>query len=105
VTWLLPLGALVAAVAAVLAASTHRRREASIAALASACLLAGWVLMRRSVLSHAVLPTLLAAPLDRATTALAAGVAIGVAVVVVRSGALGAPGPARATRPTASPTA
>jgi len=52
-----------------------------------------------------VLPTVLAAPIDRAGTALAAGVAIGVAVVVVRSGALGAGRPVRETRPTASPTA
>ena len=105
VTWLLPLAALVAAMIAVVAAITHRPRAASIAALGSACLLAGWVLMRLPVLSHAVLPTVLAAPIDRTGTALAAGVAIGVAVVVVRSGALSAGRPVRETRPTASPTA
>ena len=107
VTWLLPLAALVAAAVGVVAVLTHRARVASIAALASACLLAGWVAMRWNVLSHAVLPTALPASLDRAATALAGGVAIGVAVVAVRSGGLASPrpGPATPGRPTASPTA
>lgn len=61
---------------------------AGIALLASAASLAGWAILRLSVLWKAVLPTELPENLDRAATAGAVGAAVAVAVLTVRSGAV-----------------
>jgi hypothetical protein len=61
---------------------------AAIAVLAAAAALAGWALLRLSVLWKPVLPTDLPANLDRAATALAVAVAAGAAALTIRSGAV-----------------
>jgi hypothetical protein len=61
---------------------------AGIAVLAACAALAGWALLRLSVLWKAVLPTDLPANLDRAATALAVAVAVGAAALTIRSGAV-----------------
>ena len=53
----------------------------------AACL-AGWALLRLTVLWKPVLPTELPENLDRVATAVAVGVAVGVAVLTLRSGAV-----------------
>ena len=71
-----------------------------ITTLAGVACAGGWVLTRATVLWKAVLPTVMAPGLDRAGTALVAGLAIGAAVIAVRSGALAAaPAPAQADGP------
>jgi hypothetical protein len=66
----------------------HRKPVGVIAILASLASLAGWAIMRIAGLVHPVLPTDLPFWLDRTSTAVAVGVAIGAAVLAVRSGAL-----------------
>ena len=48
----------------------------------SVAALASWAVLRRDVLTHAVLPTDLAYGVDRAVTALALGIAVGVGLVL-----------------------
>lgn len=62
--------------------------SAVIAVLAGVAAAGGWVITRSSVLWKAVLPTDLAPGLDRAGTAMVIGLAVGAAIVVIRSGAL-----------------
>ncbi|HEX2575916.1 MAG TPA: hypothetical protein VHK88_06165 [Aquihabitans sp.] len=74
------LGAVVPAVGAVaaLVAATARRARVRLVALAVAvATLAAWAVLRREVVARAVLPTSLPYALDRATTALALGLAVG----------------------------
>lgn len=80
--------ATVAAVLAAAAALTHRRALAAIASLASVAAVIGWGLLRLAVFTQPVLPTTLTPALDRAGTALALGLALGVAISTVRSDAL-----------------
>lgn len=87
---LVPALAVGAAVALVLAVSLARRGRpsggvvgrAALAALAAA--LGSWAWLRRAVLGAAILPTSLPAGFDRTATALALGLAVGAAVVLVR---------------------
>lgn len=57
-------------------------RSRLVASAAAAAALVGWSLTRTAVLTRAVLPTTLPFGLDRATTALALGVGVGLAVVL-----------------------
>jgi hypothetical protein len=82
---ILPGIALVAAVAGLL---VHRKPLGVIASLLAVALLAGWAILRFSVLTKPVLPTELSYGLDRLATAAALGVGLGVAVLAVRSGKL-----------------
>ena len=81
---------LVALVAGGLALAVHRRQPAAaaVATLASAAALLGWGMLRISVLAEPVLPTELPFALDRAVTALAIGVSLAAAGIVVWSGEL-----------------
>jgi len=88
---ILPAVALVAGAIVVMQRSRVRR---AVMALAGAAAVGGWALVRAAVLWSAALPTSLPAPTDRALTALAMGVAVGAAALVVRSGALAPPPPA-----------
>ncbi len=92
----------VAVVAGIIAVMQRARVLRAVATLAGAAALGGWALVRIAVLWNAVLPTDLAFGLDRAATTLALGGAVGVALVVVRSGAL-APPPPGESRPTPAP--
>jgi hypothetical protein len=88
-----PVVAVLAASVA-LAASTRRRRDVvAVASLLSVASTIGWVVLRVDVFFEPVLPTTLDPAVDRAGTALALGVAAGVAVAVTRSGALARPAP------------
>jgi hypothetical protein len=84
----LPAVATVTAVASML---LHRKPMGVVFTLASVASLAGWVLMRFSVLLHPVLPTDFPFGLDRAATATALGCAVAAAFLAVRSGALRLP--------------
>jgi hypothetical protein len=86
--WALPVVALVAGAAATLLGD---RRPTVVLALASVATLAGWGLLRLTVLLRPVLPTPLPDPLDRAGVALALGTAAGAAWLAVTSGALALP--------------
>ncbi|HEY2812577.1 MAG TPA: hypothetical protein VGJ03_03830 [Acidimicrobiales bacterium] len=66
----------------------HRHPLGVVAILASLASLAGWAIMRYTVLLHPVLPTNLPFWLDRTSTAIALGCAVAAAVLAVRSGAL-----------------
>lgn len=77
-----------AVVAGVIVVMQRGKTLRGIAGLAGTALLAGWALTRLGVLTHAVLPTSLAPDVDRAVTAVAIGVAVAAAVLIVRSGAL-----------------
>ncbi len=82
---LLPAVALVAGAVAV---ALHRRAIGVIASLLSVATLAGWAIMRITVLTKPILPTSANYDVDRIGTALAIGAAIGAAVLAVRSGGL-----------------
>ena len=106
-TVILPIVAIVTAIVAIARWSTP---AGVIAALASAATTGGWVLTRYSVFTKAVLPTDLTPNLDRAGTAFALAMAIGGAVLTVRSGGLSLPriepidpGPAATGPATATP--
>jgi hypothetical protein len=87
-TWLVPAAGVVAAVLAAFGLWRGRRALTAVAALAATACLAGWAVLRLSVLTKPVLPTTLSFGVDRATTALAMGLAVAAAVLAVRSGAL-----------------
>ncbi|MBV9921217.1 MAG: hypothetical protein JOY78_10255 [Pseudonocardia sp.] len=87
-TVILPIVAVVAAGIAIARWSTP---AGVIAALASAATTGGWVLTRYSVLTKAVLPTVLSANADRIGTSVALAAAIGGAILTVRSGGLSLP--------------
>jgi hypothetical protein len=80
-----PAVAAAAAVTAVGAAAIGRRPTAVVACLVSVAATAGWALLRVAVFVEPVLPTALDPSLDRAGTALAAGLGVGAAVIAVRS--------------------
>ena len=82
---LLPVVALVAGIVAV---AWHRRAIGVIASLVSVATLAGWAIMRFTVLTQPILPTSANYSVDRFATALALGAAAGAAVLAVRSGGL-----------------
>ncbi len=86
--WALPVVALAAAVIGLL---PWTRRFALIGTLASVASLSGWALFRFEVLTKPVLPTELSASLDRATVAVALGVAVATAFLAVTTGALRLP--------------
>lgn len=85
---IVPAVALVAAVVAGGLLARRNRSLAGIALLASAAALAGWAMLRLSVLWKPVLPTDLPANLDRLATSLAVAVAVAVALLTIRSGAV-----------------
>ena len=74
-----PIVGLVAAVTAVLA----RRRPVNLPALAAAACVLGWAAFRLQVLTRPVLPTSFPPWLDRASTAIALGAGVAVAVAAV----------------------
>jgi hypothetical protein len=78
----------VALIAAIVGLVFHRKPVGVIAILASLAALAGWAIMRITVLFHPILPTDAPFWFDRASTALALGCSLGAAVLAVRSGAL-----------------
>ena len=91
----IPAVALVASVVAFVARAARTKLVALAAAVAA---LGGWAVLRRTVLTRAVLPTSLPFAVDRAVTALALGVALaGVTILVWRP-------PTDAAAATASPT-
>ena len=92
VTVVVPVVAALAGAAAVALGLAGRRAGAAITTLLSVAATIGWVLLRVDVFLEPVLPTRLDPAIDRAGTALAAGLAIAVALVVTGSGAL-APDP------------
>jgi len=75
-----PAAALVASVVAFVARSARTKLMALAAAVAA---LGGWAVLRRAVLTRAVLPTSLPFAVDRAVTALALGVALAGVVILV----------------------
>ena len=79
-TALVPTGALAASIVALVA---RRARTTLVALAAAVAALGGWAVLRRSVLVRAVLPTSLPFSVDRAITALALGVSLAGAVVLV----------------------
>jgi hypothetical protein len=79
---------LVGLVAAALALVLQGRTVASTATLASAAAVLGWGVLRASVLWKPVLPTDMPEGFDRAVTALAIGVSVASAALVVWSGGL-----------------
>jgi hypothetical protein len=81
---------LIAFVAGGFALAVHRRQlaAAAVGTLASAAALLGWGILRADVLTTPVLPTELPFAVDRAVTALAIGVSVAVAGLVVWSGDL-----------------
>jgi hypothetical protein len=85
---IVPAVALVAAVAAALFLWRGARGLAGVSLLGTAAALAGWALLRLTVLLKPVLPTELPADLDRAGTAAAMGVAAAVVVLAFHSGAI-----------------
>jgi hypothetical protein len=93
-----PLVGLVAAVAGLV---LRDRSSAPTATLAAAAAVLGWGALRASVLWMPVLPTELPYALDRAVTALALGLSVAAAGLVVWSGGLvpGGPVPRAATAP------
>jgi hypothetical protein len=86
-----PIVGLVAALGSVAGAAARKPALVAVGALASAAALVGWAVLRLDVLSHPVLPTDLAAGLDRASTVAALGLGAAAAVLAVRSGALALP--------------
>lgn len=72
-----------------LALVLRRRTAGPVAGLAAAAAVVGWGLLRVEVLWTPVLPTVLAADLDRALTATALGLAVAAAAGMVWSGAVG----------------
>jgi hypothetical protein len=89
---IVPVVALVAALAAGLLLWRGRQGLAGVALLGSAAALGGWALLRLAVLFKPVLPTELPAGYDRTATAVAIGVAAAVAILTFHSGAV-APAP------------
>jgi hypothetical protein len=85
---IVPAVALVAAIAAALFLWRGARGLAGVSLLGTAAALAGWALLRLTVLLKPVLPTELPANLDRAGTAAAIGVAAAVVVLAFHSGAI-----------------
>lgn len=85
-----PAIGLVAALVAAILLWRGARSLAGVSLLASAACLGGWAVLRLLVLFKPVLPTSLPEGLDRAATALAIGVAVGVAALVLHSGAVAA---------------
>jgi hypothetical protein len=108
-----PALGLAAAVAAAIALVLRRRGIAATATLGAAAAVTGWAVLRLSVLWTPVLPTELSASVDRAITALALGLAVASAFLVVWRGQLSfvrldelelaEPGPGPGA-PTATPT-
>ncbi len=92
----------VAAVAllAGLVGSLGPRRLRPVGAAATAAALLGWGVTRWTVLTRAVLPTTLAPAIDRGTTAVALGVGLALAGLLVASPAAGRPPARGATAPT-----
>lgn len=82
--WALPAAALYFAVVALI---RHRALIGVVSALVSVASLSGWALLRRSVLLKPVLPSELSASFDRASVAVAIGVAVAAAYLAVTSGA------------------
>jgi hypothetical protein len=79
---------LVALIAAAVAVAVHRKPLGVVATLLAVAALAGWAILRFSVLLEPVLPTALSFNLDRAGTVLAIGASVAAALLAVRSGAL-----------------
>ncbi len=88
ITVVVPVVAAAAGAAAVGLGAAGRRAGATITTLLSVAATIGWVLLRVDVFTEPVLPTTLDPGIDRAGTAVAAGLAIAIAVVVAGSGAL-----------------
>ena len=84
-TWIVPLVAVLAGVAAVV---FHRKPIGVVATLLAVAALFGWAVLRIQVLIEPVLPTELSFNLDRAGTVLAIGASAAAALLAVRSGAL-----------------
>jgi hypothetical protein len=82
---ILPMAAIVAAVAALF---FHRTKVAVVGTLAAVAAVGGWSILRIAVLLKPILPTSLPFGADRAATAVAMGCAAGAALLAVRSGAL-----------------
>jgi hypothetical protein len=91
ITTAVPVIGAAAGVVAVGLAFAGRRAGATLALLLSVAATIGWVLLRVTVFTEPVLPTTLDPAIDRAGTAVAAGIAVAIAAVGARSGAL-APG-------------
>ncbi|MCU1498053.1 MAG: hypothetical protein JWM47_2006 [Acidimicrobiales bacterium] len=90
----------VAVLAAIVAAAVDRPRARLAGLAGAAAALAGWALLRRTVLFRAVLPTSLPFTVDRLGTALALGAALGTAALLAWR-----PPTARSLLPPASPAA
>lgn len=88
VTVVVPVVAALAGAAAVALGLAGRRAGAAITTLLSVAATIGWVLLRGDVFLEPVLPTRLDPTIERAGTAVAAGLAIAIAVAVTGSGAL-----------------
>jgi hypothetical protein len=99
------LGAIALALALVGAGLGARGKAvaADLCGLASAAALGGWVLLRFAVLSNPVLPTDLAANVDRVGTTLVLAFAVASAVLGVQGGAFGSRAPAQDDVAPASP--
>jgi hypothetical protein len=85
---IVPAIALAAAVAAALFLWRGAKALAGVSLLGTAAALAGWALLRLTVLLKPVLPTELPEALDRAGTAAAIGVAAALVVLAFHSGAI-----------------
>ncbi|HAS11249.1 MAG TPA: hypothetical protein DCS55_12155 [Acidimicrobiaceae bacterium] len=88
ITVVVPLVAAAAGATAVGLGAVGRRAGATITTLLSVAATIGWVLLRVDVFTEPVLPTTLDPAIDRAGTAVAAGIAVAIAAVVAGSGAL-----------------
>ena len=88
ITVIVPLVAVVSAIAALALWAGKRHSASAIATLSSVAATIGWALLRVDVFMEPVLPTPLDPTLDRAGTAIAVGIGVGIAFVVTRSGAL-----------------
>ena len=95
-----PLVGLVAAAAGL---GLRQRASGPAATLAATAAVIGWGVLRASVLWMPVLPTDMPWALDRAVTALALGVSLAAAGLVVWSGGLASGRPAAARAPSAAP--
>lgn len=82
----------IAVVAGMIVVVQRGRVLRAVLAMLGAATAGGWALVRAGVFVNAELPTSLPATTDRFLTAVALGAALGVAVVVARSGALAPPG-------------
>jgi hypothetical protein len=99
-----PAAAVVAGAAGLAGLVARRHRLGATATLAAAAAVIGWGVLRANVLWTPVLPTELPAGLDRAVTALALGLAVGSAALVVWSGGVAFGRPDDPTDPEATET-